>query len=78
MTNDPLPSQILPMHQAARCLARCKGTGKLCQSPALQNGRCRLHGFTASHRDRQREIETPGSTADGAPRRSDCCARSTP
>ena len=44
MTNNPMHKQLLPMHQARRCLARCKRTGTLCQSPAMPNGRCRLHG----------------------------------
>jgi hypothetical protein len=29
---------------APRCLARGKRTGKPCQSPAMPNGRCRMHG----------------------------------
>ncbi len=33
----------LPMHQAPRCLAKTR-RGTLCQSPAMTNGRCRLHG----------------------------------
>ncbi|MET0539762.1 MAG: HGGxSTG domain-containing protein [Xanthobacteraceae bacterium] len=32
------------MHLARRCLAHGKRTGKPCQSPAMPNGRCRLHG----------------------------------
>lgn len=27
-----------------RCGARCKRSGKPCQSPAMPNGRCRMHG----------------------------------
>ena len=27
-----------------KCGARCKGTGKPCQQPAMPNGRCKLHG----------------------------------
>ena len=33
----------LHMHQAPRCLARTR-RGSLCQSPAMRNGRCRMHG----------------------------------
>jgi len=34
---------LLDMHQAPRCLARTRH-GSLCQSPAMTNGRCRMHG----------------------------------
>jgi len=33
----------LPMHQAPRCRARTR-RGSPCQSPAMKNGRCRMHG----------------------------------
>jgi hypothetical protein len=33
----------LPLRQAARCLARTRRQ-TLCQSPAMPNGRCRIHG----------------------------------
>ena len=33
----------LHMHQASRCRARTR-RGSLCQSPAMKNGRCRMHG----------------------------------
>jgi uncharacterized protein YjcR len=33
----------LPMHRAPRCLARTRHRS-LCQSPAMKNGRCRMHG----------------------------------
>jgi hypothetical protein len=33
----------LPMHQCQKCLARTR-SGKECQSPAMPNGRCRMHG----------------------------------
>ena len=36
----------LDMHQAPRCRARTR-RGSLCQSPAMQNGRCRMHGGTS-------------------------------
>ncbi len=29
---------------AKKCLAKTKRTGRPCQAPAMQNGRCRLHG----------------------------------
>jgi hypothetical protein len=33
----------LPMHRVRRCLARTR-RGTPCQSPAMKNGRCRMHG----------------------------------
>ena len=33
----------LPMHLSQRCGARTR-SGSLCQSPAMPNGRCRMHG----------------------------------
>jgi hypothetical protein len=33
----------LPMNLSKRCGARTR-TGKPCQSPAMPNGRCRMHG----------------------------------
>ena len=34
----------LPIHQSPRCGARTRGGGGPCQSPAMPNGRCRMHG----------------------------------
>ena len=34
---------LLHMRQAPRCRARTR-RGSLCQSPAMPNGRCRMHG----------------------------------
>ena len=33
----------LPMHRSPRCGARTR-SGTPCQSPAMANGRCRMHG----------------------------------
>jgi hypothetical protein len=33
----------LPMHLSPRCRARTRA-GTLCRSPAMTNGRCRMHG----------------------------------
>ena len=33
----------LPMHRSPRCGARTR-SGSRCRSPAMPNGRCRLHG----------------------------------
>jgi hypothetical protein len=38
--NNPMH---LPMHQAPRCRARTRH-GSPCRSPAMKNGRCRMHG----------------------------------
>ncbi len=35
-----------PMHQSPRCLARTRAS-TACQSPAMANGRCRMHGGKA-------------------------------
>ena len=36
----------LPMHLSRRCGARTR-SGGLCKSPAMKNGRCRMHGGTS-------------------------------
>ena len=35
---------INPMQLAPRCGAHARTTGFACQSPAMANGRCRMHG----------------------------------
>jgi hypothetical protein len=42
---NPMQSN-LPMHLGPRCGARTRG-GSRCQSPAMPNGRCRMHGGTS-------------------------------
>ena len=37
---------LLHMRQVPRCRARTR-RGSLCQSPAMKNGRCRMHGGTS-------------------------------
>ena len=37
---------LLHMRQAPRCRVRTR-RGSLCQSPAMKNGRCRMHGGTS-------------------------------
>src|SRR5215204_3805015 len=46
MTATTLPSSLkLAMHQALRCKARSKRTGKPCRSPAVRGWAvCRMHG----------------------------------
>jgi hypothetical protein len=40
--NNPMQNK-LPMHQSPRCGAKTR-KGTPCQSPAMPNGRCRMHG----------------------------------
>ena len=40
--NNPVRSK-LPMHLSRRCGARTR-SGSRCRSPAMPNGRCRMHG----------------------------------
>ena len=35
---------LLDMLRAPRCGAKTKSSGKPCQSPAMANGRCNVHG----------------------------------
>ena len=47
MDNDDNPMQRrLPMHLSLRCGARTRN-GSPCCSPAMTNGRCRMHGGTS-------------------------------
>jgi hypothetical protein len=41
-SEDPMQSK-LPMHLSLRCGAKTR-KGNACQSPAMPNGRCRMHG----------------------------------
>ena len=43
--NNPMQSN-LPMHLSPRCGARTR-SGRPCRSPAMPNGRCRMHGGTS-------------------------------
>lgn len=38
------------MHAAPRCGAHARTTGQPCKSPAMQNGRCRMHGGKAGRK----------------------------
>ncbi|WP_370516038.1 HGGxSTG domain-containing protein [Novosphingobium sp. Gsoil 351] len=42
-TDNPMHSKAWAMLQASRCGARTR-SGRPCQSPAMPNGRCRMHG----------------------------------
>ena len=37
------PRSLTPMHLSTRCEARTR-RASACQSPAMPNGRCRMHG----------------------------------
>jgi hypothetical protein len=39
-----------PMHASPRCGAHARTTGQPCRSPAMKNGRCRMHGGKGSGR----------------------------
>ena len=54
----------LPMHRSPRCGARTRN-GTPCRSPAMPNGRCRMHG--GGRRARRRVTATPSSTAATPP-----------
>ena len=45
LRNNPMQSR-LPMHRSPRCGARTR-SGMPCRSPAMTNGRCRMHGGTS-------------------------------
>jgi len=44
MANNPMREarEALALHP--RCGAHCRTTGQPCRSPAMANGRCRMHG----------------------------------
>ena len=46
LRNNPMQSKF-NMSPAKKCLAQTRN-GKPCQSPAMTNGRCRMHGGTSS------------------------------
>jgi len=37
-------------HAAPRCGAYARTTGNVCKSPAMKNGRCRMHGGKAGRK----------------------------
>jgi hypothetical protein len=58
------------MHQAPRCLARTR-RGTPCQSPAMKNGRCRMHGGTSpgAPKGNQNALKHGRYTADAIAKR---------
>jgi hypothetical protein len=65
--NNPMH---LPMHHAPRCGARTL-CGSLCQSPAMTNGRCRMHGGTSpgAPKGNKNALKHGRHTADAIARR---------
>ncbi|MGA8291772.1 MAG: HGGxSTG domain-containing protein [Rhodoplanes sp.] len=63
---NPVQSR-LPMHLSGRCGARTR-SGSQCRSPAMPNGRCRMHG------DNRRALQGGIRTLKARPlrRRGDC------
>lgn len=43
LEDNPMQGEPLPMHATPRCGARTR-SGAPCRSPAMSNGRCRMHG----------------------------------
>lgn len=55
MSGNPMHSWklgLVCMHSASRCGAFSRRTGLPCKSPAMTNGRCRMHGGNATGRPR--------------------------
>jgi len=42
--SEDQPHASNPFKDVPKCGAYSRRTGKLCQQPAMKNGRCRLHG----------------------------------
>jgi len=55
----------LPMHLSKRCLAKTRSGGK-CQSGAMPNGRCRMHGgmSTGAPKENQNALKHGNYTAE--------------
>jgi len=65
----------LPMHRSPRCGARTR-SGSSCQSPAMPNGRCRLHGGLSpgAPKGNRSAIKHGGYTAEALARRREVAA----
>ena len=57
--------KTLPLHHSKRCLAKTR-SGKPCQSHAMPNGRCRMHGglSTGAPKGNQNALKHGLYTAD--------------
>ena len=66
---DPMQSKF-PMHLSSRCGARTR-SGSACQSPAMPNGRCRMHGGTSpgAPKGNKNAVKHGRYTADAIARR---------
>jgi hypothetical protein len=65
----------LPMHLSPRCGARTRG-GTSCQSPAMPNGRSRMHGGRSpgAPKGNRRTLKQGRYTADAKARRREIAA----
>ena len=52
-----------PMQLAPRCGAHARTTGKPCRSPAMANGRCRMHGGKSTGRPQKHGRYTKAAIA---------------
>ena len=62
----------LPMHLSRRCGARTR-SGSPCRSPAMPNGRCRMHGGRSpgAPRGNKNALKHGGYTAEAVTRRKE-------
>src|SRR4051794_4073731 len=72
--NNPMQSK-LPMHLSPRCGARTKSSGEPCRSPAMKNGRCRMHGGKSpgAPRGNRNAMRHGRYTAEAIARREQIC-----
>ena len=72
--NNPMQSK-LPMHLSPRCGARTRGR-TTCQSPAMPNGRCRMHGGRSpgAPKGNRRAVKAGRYTAETKARRREIAA----
>ena len=67
--------KLSPMHQSKRCLAKAR-SGAKCQSPAMPNGRCRMHGglSTGAPKGNKNALKHGRYTAEGIGSRQETLA----
>jgi hypothetical protein len=53
-----------PMHLSPRCGAHARTTGQPCRSPAMSNGRCRMHGGKSTGRPQKHGRYTKKAIAE--------------
>ena len=49
-TKNPMHEARQALEQHPKCGAHARTTGKPCRNPAMQNGRCRMHGGKSTGR----------------------------